>query len=204
MAATNTKLSGTITSGANLITLAAYTAPTGTSAVGPKPMGRFASGEYFSINDASLSPTLLVTRGWFGSTAVAHTTGEGISYGLPSDFPAEAPRTFSQMVQTWNTQEVTATGTTGSNAAAIIIPSPGFINTTGASDAGINLPIPIVGDYYVVKNSATTGAVKVYCVGGTINTISGATGVTITQTGDLGAGFLCATAGVWQEVPLST
>ncbi len=208
MALTTTYLAGALSatpSGpAQFITLNAYTAPS-VGPIGALKMGRFATGEYFLITDDSNSPTLQVVRGWNGSRAVAHSVREGVTYGLASDasWPA-GPAVNVQIapVTITNAQEITLTGTTGTDAAVVTTPWPGFINASGASGAGLNLPIPVVGAQYVVKNTSS-GTMKIYCVGGSINGTTGTTAVTITTTGALGDIFWCATAGAWQSVPLA-
>ncbi len=202
MALTTTKLSGTITAGVSRLTLAAYTAPNGSR---PYVQLQFATGETCRITDATLSPTLGVVRGYAGTLAVAHTTGEGVTYGLASD-PAWAnyiQPALDQAPITINAQEITITGATGTDAAAVTIDSVGLLNATGTSGAGLNLPVPTVGMQYWVKNN-TTGVCKVYSVGSTINGVTGTTAISISATGTLAAGFMCATAGAWQVVPAAT
>ena len=82
-------------------------------------------------------------------------------------------------------QEVTLAGTTGTDAAVVTAPWPAILNCSGASGAGVNLPYPVVGAQYTVKNSSS-GTMKVYCVGGSINGTTGTTAVTLTTTGALG------------------
>ncbi len=166
---------------------------------------RFATGEYCLVTDTSLSPTLEVVRGYRGSAAVAHNVYEGVQYGLCGD--AAWPTAAATVVQIapvtiTNAQEITTTGTTGAEAAVVTVPWPGFLNCSGASGTGINLPVPAVGAQYVVHN-ATSGTMKVWCVGGSINGTTGTTAVDITTTGTDGDIFWCATAGAWQTVPNS-
>ena len=73
----------------------------------------------------------------------------------------------------------------------------------GGLAQALNLPIPVVGAYYWVKNQ-TTGVLKVYSVGATINGTTGTTAISISATGTLTAGFGCSTAGAWQVVPAAT
>src|SRR6186713_1550928 len=110
MALTTTKLNGTITAGAQQVTLSAFTDPR--SGFGAEAMLKFATGEVCKIVDASLSPTLQVVRGYFGTLAVAHTTNEGVTYGLMSDsaWPL-VPQTIvpTTPIQRFNAAEITAT-----------------------------------------------------------------------------------------------
>lgn len=96
---------------------------------------------------------------------------------------------------------VTATGSTGTDAAALSAVTPAFYVTTGATDAGVALPggaTGVVGSVYCIVNGSTTGAVKVYAVGGSINGTTGTTAVSITQTGNKTAWAFCYSAGAWR------
>lgn len=199
MALTTTTLNGTVTATVSQIKLTAFTAPSGRN---PKTLLRL-DDEICLITDTTLSPTLSVVRGYMGTSAAAHTSGVGVTYGVPADFqtskgPSTSFPSLANPTLFSNVQEITATGTTGSDAAIITQPSPAFINSTGATDAGVNLPVPIVGMYYTIRNASTTGAVKIYCVGGTINGTTGTTAVSMTHTGTKMATAFCSTAGAWQ------
>jgi len=204
--ATTTTLNGTITAAATQVTLTAFTNPA-TGNVSPKTLIVMATGEKMLVTDATLSPTLQVTRGYEGTSAAAHTTGEGVQYGLMGDASFTEANTYVGQHQVdvpstilFNAVEVTATGTTGSNAAVVTAQPFAILNSTGATDAGINLWVPTVGQAVVVHNDSTTGAVKVYSVGATINGTTGTTAVSITATGTKGAMFACSTAGAWRIV----
>lgn len=208
--ATTTTLNGTITSGATQITLTAYTNPVA-GLISAPAMLRFATGEKCRIADASLSPTLTVVRGYEGTEALAHTTGEGVIYGLVGDSGFTEANTLVGQHNVRQpsgiriqAQEVTATGSTGSTAAILTGGPMLFVNTTGASGAGINLWSPLVGDTVIVHNDSTTGSVIVYSVGATLAGVTGVTGVTITQTGTKGAIFCCSTAGAWKVAIAAT
>lgn len=204
--ATATYLNGTITAGQIYITLAAYTA-LGAPPNAQRGLLKFATGEQCLITDESLAPTIGVVRGYRGSAAAAHSIYEGVVYGLTSDavFAGAVPFTFVVPTIVQQSQDVIATGATGSTAAPVVIGAPGFINanSSGASGAGLNLPIPVPGNVYTVKNNMT-GALKVYSVGATIDGTTGTTAYSITATGDLGATFACSVAGAWQVVPLAS
>ena len=129
-----------------------------------------------------------------GAFAVTGTTT------IPSGATITTPR------MTFSVQAITATGTTGSTAAAVAVSAPAILTVTGGTGAsGVNLPVPVAGDVFWVK-SIGSGA-QVYCVGGTIFGTTGVTGTTaypLSATGNLGSGFMCVTAGTWQVIPLVT
>lgn len=95
---------------------------------------------------------------------------------------------------------ITATGTTGTDAAALSAVTPAYYVTTGATDAGVAIPTGagVAGAVYVINNGSTTGAVKIYAVGGTINGTTGTTAVSLTQTGNKLATLFCYAAGAWR------
>src|SRR6185312_219386 len=95
MATTNTTLSGAITASQTQITLAAYTAPTGKGMVLVQ-----VDGELMRVADDSLSPTLLVVRGYNGTLAIAHGTLAPVAYGKQNDFviPNAQPAQISYSV----------------------------------------------------------------------------------------------------------
>ncbi len=85
MSATGTTIAGAVTSGATAVTLTAYTAPAlGTGVNAGNKVIRI-DGEWMRITDDSLSPTVKVTRGEFGTGAVAHDILATAVYGLTSD-----------------------------------------------------------------------------------------------------------------------
>lgn len=201
---TTTTLNGTITAAATQLTLTAFTNPS-VGQVSGKTMLWFTTGEKCLVTDASLSPTLSVVRGYEGTTAAAHTTLEAVQYGLMGDTGFSEANTFvgqhdvqRPSLYRLQTQEITATGSTGSTAANVIAGPMAFINTTGATDAGVNLWVPSPGDSVIIHNDSTTGAVKVYSLGATINGATGTTAISITATGTKGAMFICSTAGAWR------
>ncbi len=203
MALTTTTLAGAATATAGVINLTAFTNPT-TAGISPKVLLRFATGEYCLVT-GNTSTAVQVVRGYMGSRAVTHSLQEGVQYGLAND-PAwpDAPASVPQVapVTITNAQEVTLTGTTGTDAATVTAPWPAVLNCSGASGAGVNLPYPKVGAQYVVKNSSS-GTMKIYCVGGSLNGTTGTTAVSITTTGATGDIAWCATDGAWQLVPTS-
>ncbi len=92
MGLTVTSLNGAITKNATKVTLTAFTNPS-TAPIGPQTM-LLVDGEWMRVTDASVSPTLSVTRGDSGSAspnnpplaASAHNTLAPVVYGLTSDF----------------------------------------------------------------------------------------------------------------------
>jgi hypothetical protein len=208
--ATTTTLNGTITAGATKLTLTAFTNPS-TGQISGKTMLKFTTGEKCLVTDASLSPTLEVVRGYEGTTAVAHTTLEAVQYGLMGDTAFTEANTFVGQADIAvpsfyriQTQQVTATGSTGSTAANVTAGPMAAINTTGATDAGVNLWVPVPGDVVIIHNDSTTGAVKFYSLGATINGTTGTTAVSITATGTKGVLLVCYTAGAWTSAIAST
>ena len=204
--ATTTTLNGTITATTTQITLTAFTNPS-TGQISAPTILRFTTGEKVRVTDATLSPTLQVVRGYEGTLAAAHTTGEGVVYGLVGDSAFDEANTFVGLhgirkpsFMRMQVQEVTATGTTGSTAAVITAGPLVMINSTGATDAGINLWVPVAGDSIFVHNDSTTGAVKIYSVGATINGTTRTSALSITATGNKGAMFGCVTAGAWKTI----
>ena len=95
MALATTTLNGAITQGTNKVRLTAFTNPA-TSGVSAQTF-LLVDGEFMQVTDASLSPTLTVTRGALGTAAFSHDTLAPVVYGLTSDFtqnignPAAAP-----------------------------------------------------------------------------------------------------------------
>lgn len=198
MATTTTTLSSALSASNTKCTVAAYTAPSGRA----KALLRV-DDEICLVADASLSPTLGLVRGYMGTLAVSHESQAGVEYGNPTDFPIagkgpsfQSPTLFNPSGYS-NAQEITQTGATGTTAATIIVPAPAFFTVTGTSGAGINLGVPSVGEAFTFKNN-TTGVMKLYCVGGTINGTTGTTALSISATGNLMAFAFCSTAGAWQ------
>lgn len=96
------------------------------------------------------------------------------------------------------TTGVTGTGATGGAGAVLPTVTPAFITATGASGSGVDLPTGPAGAAYFLNNK-TTGALNVYCVGGTINGTTGTTAYPITATGNRSAWAYCKTAtGAWE------
>lgn len=106
---------------------------------------------------------------------------------------------------TWTAQVLTATGATGTTATEMSANVPVMCTVTGVSGAGIALPTgaAVPGALYLFKNM-TTGVLKIYAVGGTINGTTGTTAVSVTATGNLGGFIMCCAAGAWQIVPIPT
>lgn len=203
MASTTTYLNqATLTDSATQLTLAAYTNPN-SSTIDPPPILKI-DDEIVLIVSSVNSPTLKVVRGYMGTKAAEHKQYAAAVYGTPADMQASkgitsvfGSLTTPELIQ--NSQDVTATGATGTDAARITIAPLGVITATGASGAGIHLNYPIPGDHYTIKNMMT-GALKIYSVGATINGIAGATGATVTATGNLTCWAFCTVAGAWQIV----
>ena len=92
MSLTVTSLNGAVKKGDQKVTLTAFTNPS-TGGIGANTM-LLVDGEWMRVTDATLSPTLSVTRGDSGSgspnnptiPASAHNTLAPVVYGLTSDF----------------------------------------------------------------------------------------------------------------------
>jgi len=107
--------------------------------------------------------------------------------------------------QVWQVVAATSAGTTGSDATAIAIGAPGIISVTGASGAGIGLPVATAGAVYAIRNiNAATGVQNVYAVGSTINGTTGTTALALSPTGTKAATLGCVTAGAWLVTGIST
>lgn len=196
--ATTTTTSGAVATGAQQITLAAFTNP-GNQGIGALVLGQWATGERVLIVDSTYSPTISVVRGYGGTPAAAHANLEGFTYGLSSDafFTTAVAAQLPQPVLNITSQEVTGTGATGSTAATVTGSQMGFLNVTGASGVGVNLPVPTAGMSFQIANKGT-GAINIYSVGATINGTTGTTAFALTATGNKFAIANCATAGAWQ------
>ncbi len=86
--ASPTSLNGKITKGAQKVTLTTFTNPS-SGPIGAQTM-LLVDGEKMLVTDASLSPTLGVTRGEAGTSASLHNTLAPVVYGLTSDFTQQA------------------------------------------------------------------------------------------------------------------
>lgn len=123
--------------------------------------------------------------------------------GFCVDGTEAAPSLASGTTLTTPTVLVTTTGVTGTGAtggAGAVLPTvtPAFVYATGASGSGVDLPTGPAGAAYFIAN-LTTGALNVYCVGGTINGTTGTTAFPITATGNRSAWAVNTSAtGAWQ------
>jgi hypothetical protein len=89
MALVVTTLNGAITQGAQRLVLTAFTNPS-TGAMSADTV-LLVDGEKMTVADATLTPTLTVTRGDYGTSAIAHNTLAPVVYGLTSDFSQDLP-----------------------------------------------------------------------------------------------------------------
>lgn len=149
--------------------------------------------------------TVPVLRGRDGTAASAHPVTTTIEVGVPAtDWPLPMPTATvdgKQVYGSMNEQNITATGATGSTAAAVTSNYPAIVLVSGVSGAGINLPTgaAIPGAYYLVSH-ASTGVINVYSVGATINGTTGTTAFAITATGNKTATIFCAAPNAWLAV----
>lgn len=153
--------------------------------------------------------TVGVLRGIEGTATAAHANGTGIMQGIgAADFPAVGPTETvdgQQLLGGWNAADVTATGATGTTATVLSAVTPLAVTVTGVSGAGVALQTGAAqpGAIYLFKNM-TTGVLKIYAVGGSINGTTGTTAVSVTATGNIGALIMCTVPGAWQVVPIPT
>jgi hypothetical protein len=93
---------------------------------------------------------------------------------------------------------VTATGATGGSGAVLPTVTPAFVTITGATGSGVDLPTGPAGLAYFLNNVAAA-AMRIYCVGGTINGTTGTTAAIITNTGNHCAwAYNTSASGAWQ------
>jgi hypothetical protein len=119
MAATQTTLNGAMAAGATSVVLTAYTAPAlGTGVNAGNKVIRI-DGEWMRITDDSLSPSLKVTRGEFGTQAVAHATLATAVYGLTSDM-AQINSVQGANITSYGADGAIAIPTTPSNVPTLI------------------------------------------------------------------------------------
>ena len=206
MALTTTTISGAMSAGTGAglgtttVTLTSFTAPTGLSNLTRAWL--LVDSELMLITDTSLAPTLSVVRGHYGTLVAAHSNLAAAQYGVPGDFGAyrsqtiPGPQADDYKEVRITAQAVTATGATGSTAGIITAYPTGFLWATGASGAGINLPVPDVGYYYTIQN-ATAGALNIFSVGATINGTTGTTAFALTSTGNKMVIASSTTSGAW-------
>lgn len=186
MALTVTSLNGKITKGAQQLTLTAFTNPS-VGPIGAQTM-LLVDGEKMLVANATLSPTLTVTRGDAGTSASLHNTLAPVVYGLTSDF----------------TQQVTTDGVAGASvisygvSGAITVPiNNTTIYLTKATAAAMTLAGPASDQTNTVTVVSLTAAAHTitYTAGFYQNTTSSDV-VTFPSTS--GACFLFqAKNGVW-------
>lgn len=152
----------------------------------------------------SSGTTIPVLRGQNGTATAAHNNGAGVEQGIGAlDFASPGAQQVglspARGVSLQTPVDITATGATGTTAAVLPQNSPCVATVTGTSGAGVILPqgSAMPGARYDIKN-CTTGVIKVYASGATINGNAGATGVSLTATGNLYIGVICTEAGTWQ------
>ncbi len=147
MGLTVTTLNGKITKGAQQLTLTAFTNPS----VGPigAQTVLLVDGERMTVANATLTPTLTVTRGDYGTSASLHNTLAPVVYGLTSDF----------------TQQVTTDGVAGASvisygvSGAITVPVNNCtIYLTKATAAAMTLVGPASDQTNVVTVVSLTAA----------------------------------------------
>lgn len=92
---------------------------------------------------------------------------------------------------------VTATGATGGSGAVLPTVTPATAIITGATGSGVDLLTGPAGQAFFLQNVAAA-AMRIYCVGGTINGTTGTTAYIITNTGNKSAwAFNTSASGAW-------
>lgn len=92
---------------------------------------------------------------------------------------------------------VTATGATGGSGAVLPTVTPAAAIITGATGSGVDLLTGPAGQAFYLQNVAAA-AMRIYCVGGTINGTTGTTAYIITNTGNKSAwAFNTSASGAW-------
>lgn len=145
--------------------------------------------------DLRVIPSKLEVKGTITSNNVAVPT---ISSTSTLTNKTLTTPTITLPTATFTTAGVTGTGTTGGSGAVLPTATPAFIAATGASGSGVDLPTGPIGAAYFIAN-LTTGALNLYCVGGTINGTTGTTAFPITATGNRSAwAFNTSATGAWR------
>lgn len=145
-----------------------------------------------STNQTLTTPT--ISGGTISSATISSPTMSAPVISGAATLASGATLTTPHVLFT--VDSLTATGATGSAAAAASAIRPSIVLATGASGAGIDLGTGAAGDFSIIQN-LMTGVLKVYSVGGTINGTTGTTAVSITATGNLTALAVCSAAGTW-------
>lgn len=162
------------------------------------------AGGVFLPNDPPPSTNQVLTTPSIASPTVTGTATGSLTFAGTTVFSGST--TFSStVVAPWQVVAATSAGTTGSDATAISIGAPGLITVTGASGAGVGLPVATAGAVYALRNiNAATGVQNVYAVGSTINGTTGTTALALSPTGTKAATLGCVTAGAWLVTAIST
>jgi hypothetical protein len=162
----------------------------------------FIDQEEMEVGQSYTTGTTIPVKRGIASATAAHASGAAVAQGIgAADFPATGQQAVYdkiRMTLQTNAVQVTATGATGSTAAALPAITPCLVAIAGTSGAGVAIPTgaAVPGAWYVV-NHASTGAINVYAVGGTINGTTGTTAASITATGNASAVIFCVNAGAW-------
>lgn len=169
------------TTGTQTLSSKTLTSPTMTS---PSITGATITGTVTVATGASLVNPSITGATLTGAFTGAHTVASGASITTPTILFTSA--------------NVTATGSTGSDAAGLSAITPVIVTATGVSGAGVNLPTgaAVVGACYIIHNKMT-GVLKIYSTGATINGTTGTTAFSLTATGNLQATAICTVAGAW-------
>lgn len=204
MAITGTTLKTSIKAGDTLATFTAYTAPSlGTGVNSGNKVARIDS-EWVRITDDSLNPTVRITRGEFGTQAVAHNALAAIAYGLTSDVTNVDQFGLDSLPSAQGANSSVAGPVTSySVSGAITIPSIGpnveqTIFLTKAGVAAMTLAAPAVDqDGLILNIQSNTAQAHTVTATGLLNTGTASVNVA-TFAAHAGAGVtLQAASGLW-------
>lgn len=190
MALVVTSLNGAVALNATLVTLTAHTTPT-TSGIGPREF-MLVDGEYMQVTDATLTPTLQVTRGALGTLACAHNTLAPVTYGLSSD--------FTQAVSTDATKGAPMITLSVNNSAQALPVVDATVYITKATALGTTILDPAKDQTNTIKFVSLTAAAHLITFTTSIYG-NGASSDVLTFPATVGASFtMCARNGLWQAV----
>lgn len=190
MALTVTSLNGAVALNATYVTLTAHTTPA-SGAVGPREF-LLVDNERMQVTDATLTPTLQVTRGALGSQAVAHNTLSPVTYGLSTEF----------------TDSASTDGLRGASAMTLSVNSAtqalpvvdATVYITKASALGTTILDPAKDQTNTIKFVSLTAAAHLITFTTSIYG-NGASSDVLTFPATVGASFtMCARNGLWQAV----
>ena len=194
MALAVTSLAGAVTQSARQVKLTAFTNPS-TGGIGPKTWAMI-DGEFVSVEDALLSPTLGVARGINGTLSVAHSNLAPVVYGLTSDFANLA-------FQGSDTIKVAPVATYSADGAFVVpfVDQTVYITKAGVCALTVNATVPADLTVTVKFISLTANAHTITYTAGFYGNTTSSDVATFAAT--VGASFtMQAKNGLW--IPIAT